>query len=314
MKIDDLIIQSIEENRQNTEPNPSEIDDMWNSLQNRLNKSRTPMDTVLRGIRELYNSFSFIALVEVAAFALVLFGIPLLLNNSAFKNPSTEIVVEESTIPITNNNSSKRAADNSAIPPLTGDTASVNPPDRKFPNVHNLPLDIVLYNTHHEEEYTFGETVVKSAQTLSSNLREEGFKTNFLIAKDPIPLLGAYDHSRDLILKNVPDYTNKILLDIHRQANDSAEAKKTILIVLSTGNPSYEKNKEFAELIVNQINQYTNVTAGIYTYNNKSNHFNQELSQYALLVEIGTEKSSKADIEEALAALSIGLGNLIRQN
>jgi stage II sporulation protein P len=284
MKIDDLIIQSIEENRQNTEPNPSEIDVMWNSFQNRLNKSRTPMDTLLRGIRELYNSFSFIALIEVAAFALVLFGIPLLLNNSAFKNPSTS------------------------------DTTSVNPSDRKFPNVHNLPLDIVLYNTHHEEEYTFGETVVKAAQTLSSNLREEGFKTDFLIAKDPIPLLGAYNHSRDLITENVPGYTNKILLDIHRQANDRAEAKKTILIVLSTGNPSYEKNKEFAELIVNQINQYTSVTAGIYTYNNKSNHFNQELSQYALLVEIGTEKSSKADIEEALAALSIGLGNLIRQN
>jgi hypothetical protein len=64
-------------------------------------------------------------------------------------------------------------------------------------------------------------------------------------------------------------------------------------------------------MVVEKINRSLNVTASIYYFDNTTLHFNQELSPYALLVEIGTLKSSKDDIEECIDAFSTALGNLL---
>ncbi|MBZ9686686.1 M56 family metallopeptidase [Clostridium estertheticum] len=98
--------------------------------------------------------------------------------------------------------------------------------------------DIVIYNSHPDEAYASGLKVTDIAALINDKLLKEGLKSSFIRCNAPIEYDQSYQTSRDLIIKNVKDYSNKILLDIHRDLITGPEFNiKKIQLVLTKENP-----------------------------------------------------------------------------
>ena len=172
---------------------------------------------------------------------------------------------------------------------------------------------IVIYNSHGDEEYSSGMNVTDLGSLINDKLNKEGLKSSFIKFDPPIEYAKAYEVTRDVITKNVKDYSDTMLLDIHRDvASASSLDTKKIMFVLVKESPRYEANKKFANLVLKEIeNSSSNdIKASIVEYNKGVLHFNQDLSNHSLLIEIGNDKSSHSDIEKCTVSLVSALKNI----
>jgi len=176
-----------------------------------------------------------------------------------------------------------------------------------------LSSDIVIYNSHPDEEYEFGAKVTDLGALINHELNTEGLNSNFISSKPNIEYIKSYQVSHDSITENVPGYENTILLDIHRSNSDSFESDpEMITFILAKDNQHFEENNKFAEQLINEISKSTKVKASIYYYDVTSEYLklNQELSNNSLQVEIGTDKSDDNYIQECVDVLVSSLKNI----
>lgn len=171
--------------------------------------------------------------------------------------------------------------------------------------------NIVIYNTHADEEYVSGKKVTDVASLINDKLIKEGLSSSFIKCSPPETYAKAYEASRDVIMKNVVDYGNTVLLDIHRDITDNSKSDtKKILIELVEKNPHYEANKKFAENLLNEINKTEGVKCEIVLYDKGISYFNQDLSNNAILIELGNNKSSDSDVEKCINSIVSALKNI----
>ncbi|MGN2347883.1 stage II sporulation protein P [Clostridium cagae] len=164
--------------------------------------------------------------------------------------------------------------------------------------------DIIIYNSHVDEDYKSGINVTDIGALINDKLIKEGLSSNFIECKAPKEYTESYQNSRDLIKADVKDYSSNILLDIHRDAVDSIKCdKKKVTLVLAKNNPYYEENKIFAENLLKNINSSNEIKTEIISYNRGKLCFNQDLSKNALLINLGNNMSSDSDIEKCVNAL-----------
>ncbi|MDU6363165.1 MULTISPECIES: stage II sporulation protein P [Clostridium] len=176
-----------------------------------------------------------------------------------------------------------------------------------------LSSDIVIYNSHPDEEYEFGVKATDLGALINHELNTEGLNSNFISPKPNIEYIKSYQVSHDSIIENVSGYENTILLDIHRSNSDSFESDpEMITFILAKDNQHFEENNKFAEELVNEISKSTKVKASIYYYDFTTEYLkrNQELSNNSILVEIGTDKSNDAYIKECVDVLVSSLKNI----
>ncbi|MCY6372151.1 stage II sporulation protein P [Clostridium ganghwense] len=180
-------------------------------------------------------------------------------------------------------------------------------------NITPFSSDIVIYNSHAGENYPSGLKVTDVGVLINNKLVKEGLKSRFIKCNPPTEYAKAYKITHDLITKNVKNYSDTILLDIHRDTTENPKSDtKKIQLILAKGNPHYKENKKFADLLLAELRKSTEVKSDIFEFNGEVlSYFNQDLSNNSMLIEIGNDMSSDSDIEECINVLVSALKNNI---
>ncbi|MFD3157261.1 stage II sporulation protein P [Haloimpatiens sp. FM7330] len=202
---------------------------------------------------------------------------------------------------------SKSVNDSSNISNKTVEKASTDTKKSTIP----FSSEIVVYNSHANEDYTSGMKVTNVGSIINDKLIKKGLKSNFIQCKPSKEYIKSYDSARNLITEKIENYSDKILLDVQRDTveNPKSSAKK-IVIVLAKNNPHYKENKKFANLLIKELEKSQQVKACIFEYKNVRSYFNQDLSNKSILIELGNNKSSDNDVEECVNALVSALENV----
>ena len=139
---------------------------------------------------------------------------------------------------------------------------------------------------------------------LNDKLNELNINSTFLKCEKPELYTEAYRSSERSIKENVENYSEALLIDVHRlysrQGNEDAE---DIIIDLSKNSVNYEENLKFAEAVSKEL-ENKGVKVKIYTYDEGSNYFNLHLSPKSLLINVGDEDMTEAEIDELMNKVS----------
>jgi len=194
---------------------------------------------------------------------------------------------------------------------LSASTVTKNSSSNVSKPIVPFSSDIVIYNSHPNEAYPSGMTVTDVAAIINDKLVKEGLRSRFIKNATTISdYNNSYQISRDLITKNIKSYSNTILIDIHRdetQITDSSTRK--IMFILTQKNPRYVATKKFTDDLMLNIKSSKAVNSGIRLYDYGISYYNQDLSNYSELIEIGNNKSSDSDIDACVKALLSALKN-----
>ncbi|RII32979.1 peptidase M56 [Clostridium chromiireducens] len=180
---------------------------------------------------------------------------------------------------------------------------------KKLPTDYTNPItpfssDIVIYNSHADEDYPSGINVTDVGALINTKLVNEGLKSNFIKCTVPEKYADSYQNSRNLITADVKNYSSTILLDIHRDTSDDPKSNtRKILFAITKNNPYYEESKKFAECLSQNINNSNQVKTELVSYNRGQLCFNQDLSKNSVLIDIGNNMSNDSDIETCVNAL-----------
>ncbi|GAA0177476.1 hypothetical protein SH2C18_07020 [Clostridium sediminicola] len=174
-----------------------------------------------------------------------------------------------------------------------------------------ISSDIVIYNSHADEDYPSGMKVTDVGALLNDKLVKEGLNSHFIKCDPPIEYIKSYQATRDLITKNVKEYSNTILLDVHRDVTEKTNSDtRKILFVLAKKSPHYEANKKFIDSLLENIKTSNRVESEVFFYETGVSYFNQDLSKNSTLIEIGNNMSSDSDIEDCVNALVSALKSI----
>ena len=164
--------------------------------------------------------------------------------------------------------------------------------------------DIVIYNSHPDEDYRWasGINISQVGALINDRLVKEGLNSRFIQCTLPKEYTKSYANSREFVMRNVKNYSNTILLDIHRDSGEKVNSNK-ILFTLARESPYYEKNLKFVHSLTDYIEHSSKIEPYI-TYHSKGTlYFNQDLSNKSVLIEIGNDSSTDKDIEDCINAL-----------
>ena len=207
----------------------------------------------------------------------------------------------------------------------------------------NLPQALV-YHTHATEafspydnffdtSYTFrstdnNENMVHIGDIITETLNQHGINTLHSDTQHDYPLYkGAYTRSAVTIKDYLSSYSSlKILLDVHRDAMQSSDTSiikpvvsvdgddcAQIMIIVCSGygkDDSVFDNLRFAADLQSKLESlYPGITRPILFADRK---YNQELSPYALLIEMGSHANTLKEVERSALLLSNALCQLLR--
>ncbi len=166
---------------------------------------------------------------------------------------------------------------------------------------------IIIYNTHSFEKLDSGWEITDFSKTLADKLNDLGVLSIFLNNSHK-EITDSYLKSRNLIMENIVDYRGNIILDIHAK-EDFHIPNKEISIWIGKGNENFEKNKEFAGRLINEIN---NIESGISCELIVQDKYiwNQDLSDKAIMLIIGDENASEERANQIIDVLAVALENL----
>ncbi|MBR2138470.1 MAG: stage II sporulation protein P [Bacilli bacterium] len=185
---------------------------------------------------------------------------------------------------------------------------------------------IYIYNTHDTEKYNsifisdysiipdvkIASHILKDHLNdlgINSYVEERSIKT--YLNKHKLSYSGSYEASRTYLLDSKKKNNYEYYIDIHR---DSAKYNKTlwkkdnkkyarIMFVLTTKHKNYKENKKFVNELNNMINKkYTGLSRGIYVRNDVI--FNQDISDKAILIELGGVDNTLEEINNTLEVFS----------
>ncbi|MGE5580321.1 MAG: stage II sporulation protein P [Bacillota bacterium] len=167
---------------------------------------------------------------------------------------------------------------------------------------------VAIYHTHSDESYEPSDGtdsipakggVLQVGKSLASSLTEKGVKAIHSTTPHDPHDGGAYDRSRRTLMQLLKDRPAAVF-DVHRDAGPAEPYLKDVpgsgtvakgMIVIGRTNPKMNSNLDFARRLMNSVNsKYPGLVKGIFV--GKAD-FNQDLYDRALLLEMGTEKTSR---------------------
>lgn len=181
---------------------------------------------------------------------------------------------------------------------------------------------VAIYHTHSDESYIPSDGsesipgrggVFRVGASMSEKLNRLGIKAiHDTTGHDPHDAR-AYDRSRRTASRLLRKYRPLALFDVHRDAGppepylkevDGKEVAKG-MIVIGRQNPKMQANLEFARRLKDAVNKrYPGLIKGIFL---GSANFNQDLYERSLLLEMGTEKTTR----QAAEAGSVLIANVV---
>jgi stage II sporulation protein P len=180
---------------------------------------------------------------------------------------------------------------------------------------------VAIYHTHSSESYEPSDGsdsrpgaggILEVGASMASSLERQGVDCVHSTTSHEPHDAAAYDRSRRTAVKLLKERP-MALFDVHRDAGpaepylkelDGREVSKAMIVVGST-NPKMNANLDFARRLKEAVNaEYPGLVKGIFI--GKAD-FNQDLFDRSLLLEMGTEKTTK----EAAAAGAALIGSVV---
>ena len=180
-------------------------------------------------------------------------------------------------------------------------------------------ITVAIYHTHSDESYEPSDGtdsipakggVLQVGKSMAAALLDKGVKAvHSLTSHDPHDA-GAYERSRRTLVQLLKDRPTAVF-DVHRDAGPAEPYLKNVpgsgtvakgMIVIGRTNPKMSANLDFARRIMNGVNkEYSGLIKGIFM--GKAD-FNQDLYDRALLLEMGTERTSKEAAEKGVELIA----------
>lgn len=199
-------------------------------------------------------------------------------------------------------------------------------------NINNSPI-IYIYNSHEDEKYFLpfinDYSIIPNVKIASYMLKDNLNKFNIssyvedksikeYLNKNNLDYKGCYEASRYYLKEAQKKYNFTYYIDLHRDSvkrnatlytKDNTSYAK-IMFVVTTKHKNYEKNLEF----VNELNKiiqknYKGLSRGIYKRDDVI--FNQDLSDKAILIELGGVDNTIDEINNSLYVLASAFNEYI---
>ncbi len=194
---------------------------------------------------------------------------------------------------------------------------------------------VYIYNTHDTEkynlpfvsDYSIVPNVKLASYILKDYLNNYGIESTVekkeiktYLNNKKLDYTYSYAASREYMLEELKNYDYKILIDLHR---DSATHKQTlyekdgkkyakVMFVLGKDYDTYKNNEAFLKNLINRINkEYKGLSRGIYIRSNS--RFNQDLSNNAILLELGGVDNTLDEINNTLEVFAKILADYINE-
>lgn len=168
----------------------------------------------------------------------------------------------------------------------------------------NSSINVVIYNSHAEEKYKDGYTIIDASKLLNEKLNSSNINSSFLKCDQAESYIDSYRNSENIIKENIDNYSEAVLVDVHRSnSREDNENKADVEIDLSADSIYYEDNLKFAEDISKELKN-KGIKVRIFTYNKGSNYFNLHLSKKSLLINVGDEDMTEDDINDLMDNIS----------
>ncbi len=191
---------------------------------------------------------------------------------------------------------------------LINTVANVYDPKLKKP-LNNSKPEVLIYHTHTSESYKPGEVdsydETKNICAVGNELVKE-LENNYGISVVHDKTIHSttynqsYTRSRETLDKYLKKYGDfKLIIDLHRDSGISKKAVTTklnneevakIMFVMTKNNPHFNKNNAIATQMTNASDKlFPGLSRGILYYNNGIKYYNQDKSNNAILIEVGSE-------------------------
>lgn len=187
------------------------------------------------------------------------------------------------------------------------------------------PAKIAIYHTHTDESYIPSDgkstipgkgSIMQVGSTFSERLQQLGYSTiHSKTVHDPHDA-NAYHRSRRTFTKLLGEQP-AALFDIHRDSAPLSVYKATIngqdtarlLLVVGRQNQNHNTTLNYARQIKRQVDkQYKGLVRGIFIAHG---NYNQDLNPRAMLVEVGTQFSSRESAERGITLFADVIPSLI---
>ena len=254
-----------------------------------------------------YKKINIKSILLGTVFFVVIGGVGVALNTSNIS--SNKSIAKATTLQVkTPVTTSKSSVNN----PVSASTSSTIKKSSSYSTNSIVPFsaDIVIYNSHPNETYPSGLKVTDVGAILNDKLVKEGFNSHFIKITQPKEYTKSFQNTRDILIKNVKQYSNTILLDLHEGFTIEKKADmKKIQFILTKGSPYYKSNKKFVDSLIGNIKNSNDVKSKIFFFQDGISYYNEDLSNKSALIEFGSNMSSDSDIEACVNAFVSALKN-----
>lgn len=187
----------------------------------------------------------------------------------------------------------------------------------------NSKKKILIYHTHTNEAYAEGNTGLESTvAAVGDVLTEELEKLGFTVIHDKtvhdiVDYDNAYYESRKTLTKYLDSYGDfDLIIDLHRDAVPNKAAVTTtiegtnmakLMFVAAELNPRFAAQNQIIESLVGIANErYEGLfrTKYLYTYQKGITYYSQDLSDNAVLLEVGANTNSLQEAQNSMVYMS----------
>lgn len=222
--------------------------------------------------------------------------------------------------------------------------AIINSSDQELPSIEALNdidinitnKDILIYHTHTTEAYyaeeQYEETepgktldenynILVVGDVFKENLKKKGYDAIQLRNYNDLPKIdGAYARSKEILEEQLKKKDYQIIFDVHRDAgkldkigsfiNINEKNVANMRFVIASGHENWIKNLKWAITIQKQADaMYPGLFKPILIYNNQ---YNQDVSEFATLIEIGGDGNTLEEVENSVECLSDVLEKILK--
>lgn len=224
-------------------------------------------------------------------------------------------------------NQQAQTVNNIVINPFKINDGSINKIDNSV-NIIGNPEDnskkkILIYHTHTNEAYAEGNTGLESTvaavgDTLTDELENQGFTViHDKTVHDVADYNNAYKASRETFTKYLNSYGDfDLIIDLHRDSGPSKESitgqiegnnVAKIMFVTTEQDPRYNAHMANIEQIASIANDmYPGLlrTKYLYTYLSGISYYSQDLSDNAILMEVGANVNGLQEAKNSMVYMS----------
>ena len=192
-------------------------------------------------------------------------------------------------------------------------------PDKVFDNDSSIHETINITLVGKRLSTALNQRNINNIHDTNDNLKE--------LKNEGMSYFDAYKITRGNLEEALKQYpTIQMAFDLHRDSSpkrittidiDGKNYAKIAIVVSDgdAGNPDYEKNKEFAAQFHNDINdKYPSLSRGIFskTYETTKNHYNQDLLNQSVLIEIGGTENTLEEMYNTVEAMADTIQSLVK--